>query len=134
MFNFNGVDFSKSFDYIELLTNIISDDTVTDLTATIIKNGNDLMAHGQQMKHCVGSYYNDCYENRYVVYSVKHGEINSTLGIWYIPNKSEFRLDQHYGHCNSDVSEVAEMFGKKVVDKLNQEIKLDSVKQVFSKK
>ena len=54
-FNFNGVDFSKSFDYIELLTNIISDDTVTDLTATIIKNGNDLMAHGQQMKHCVGS-------------------------------------------------------------------------------
>ena len=130
-FNFNGVDFSKSFDYIKLLTNVISDDTVIDLTATIIKNGNDLMSHGQQMKHCVGSYYNDCYENRYVVYSVKHGEINSTLGIWYIPNKSEFRLDQHYGHCNSEVSEVVKNFGKKVVDKLNQEIKLDSVKQVF---
>lgn len=86
---------------------------------------------GKEMHHCVGGYVNRCKSGDYLVYSItdKEGK-RSTIGLnvdMYpdIHRLHRFKpvvLQQHYGECNSKVSEEVGLFGIHLCWKINSKL------------
>lgn len=109
-------------------------------TFTLLKTGAEIKKEGLDMKHCVGSYYQRCYNKNYVVYSVENPEgERSTLGI-HVGNGSsnvfmlngnvtsveenedhvEYTFNQMYGACNKMVSMEEGVAGDRLITHLNK--------------
>lgn len=127
------VDMDAPFKYTEILPRSIKGET-TGLVANLILSPKDLVKHGDEMHHCVGGYYRQCVQNKYIVYEVvdKVTKIKSTIGIYFNKQTGKFVIEQHYGTRNSFIDDSHKEIGKKVVDILNQQAKLDAVKQLFN--
>jgi len=73
-------------------------------TATLLNTKKLVKEEGVEMKHCVGSYAEDCALGRYAVYSItdEEGSRFSTLGLRKA-NLVEFKFSQHYMSHNRQV-------------------------------
>lgn len=109
-----------------------------------ITNSWDLKKEGEKMHHCVFSYGDRCFQNKYAVYTVEQIEAiknekgleRATLGLYVedkivkVKNKEtgkekeelviNVRFSQMYGHCNSSVSDEMHEAAKKLIKELNQ--------------
>lgn len=72
-----------------------------------LKNRSELNEEGSVQHHCVGGYYNYCYQNSHRIFSLrKEGKIISTLSLVQSKNKDRpWVVDQHYGVGNTNVSQ-----------------------------
>lgn len=134
-------DFNVEFSFVEEFTNKGLDKfELGEYTATLLKSPMDLQIEGDSMNHCVGSYANECKNNRYVVYSLSKtltGEKYSTLGIsngatqmhflngvW--ANKDEakkFFMNQHYMKYNRPIDDDnAKTISTEIIFQLNQKL------------
>ena len=86
-------------------------------TATLLTKGEDILAEGLAMHHCVAAYADSVAEGKYLIYSIKKdGERYSTLAYShyrmrpttkieeaYYPAAMHTTFNQHYKVCNKIV-------------------------------
>lgn len=78
-----------------------------------------LTIEGNEMKHCVAVYHKSCYEDKYRVFTLKDDkQVHSTLGVIIVNGKCT--MHQHYGKCNSAVSEKFKKAGSQLIKLLNK--------------
>lgn len=70
-----------------------------------LETGDELIAEGQVMGHCVASYYSDILSGRYFVYRVT-SPIRATLGLRF--ESGTWQVDQIKGEGNRQISTIAE--------------------------
>lgn len=88
---------------------------------------------GKQQHHCVGSYIQRVQEGDYLVYDIqKNGVTVSTLGLSKthfterisIIKDKEWKINQHYGSCNSQVDEQSAIFANELLKEVNKKERL----------
>jgi|26BtaG_2_1085354.scaffolds.fasta_scaffold08542_4 hypothetical protein len=107
----------QPFPWMELLPEEVKEVEYKGYKAMLLDNALAIRDEGSAMHHCVGGYTQRCAKAMYMVYSItKDGKRVSTLGIRVdqrAPTHSlsqknligGYRLNQHYGYCNSHVSD-----------------------------
>lgn len=133
-------------DLKEFLTYPIKEVDIDNFKFKQIENSWDLKKEGDKMHHCVFSYSDRCFKNKYAVYTVDETILKenakslerATLGlsvdekIIIVKDKEtgeekeklvmNITFSQMYGHCNSRVSDEMHLAAKKLIKDLNQEI------------
>ena len=92
---------STPFDSLANIPKEIKDE---EFTATLLDNPYALHMEGTRQHHCVAAYSDKVATGEYVVYSITDGITISTIGI---PAKGSHLTHQHYGACNSQVTNEA---------------------------
>lgn len=130
----------------EFLTYPIKEIDIDNFKFKQIENSWDLKKEGDKMHHCVFSYSDRCFKNKYAVYTVDELVLKensktlerATLGLSVeeklviVKDKetgqeiekltTNITFSQMYGHCNSRVSDEMHKAAKKLIKDLNQEI------------
>lgn len=78
------------------------------VVATPLVNMQQVQDEGTKMHHCVGSYAEYCARGAYLVWHLRKGAEESTLGIQVIKHQDstkQYVIQQHYGKYNSEVSD-----------------------------
>lgn len=81
----------------------ISDGCFCDIEFKLLRTSLEIFEEGQAMKHCVAFYIENVVYYGYLVFSLKKGEMRSTLGLSRINNK--FVIHQHCGYENSKIED-----------------------------
>lgn len=81
--------------------------TKDGFTATLLTSPVDIVAEGDSMHHCVGSYAQEAAKRRYLVLRID-GKERATAG--YTPFGQMWKVDQVYGACNVPASETCRIF------------------------
>ena len=92
------------------------------ISARLLTTYDEIVAEGNTMHHCVGSYALDVMDDEYLVVHVESEEYKSTVGM----RKSEtyWQIEQQYGICNDyKVPEAHKSMAQKVLKELNDQIK-----------
>lgn len=90
--------------------------TVIDgITFTPLTSNRELALEGFTQHHCVGTYADDCLRGNYSVFTVVEPDgIRSTLGLWF--TKGQWRIEQHRGKYNGQVSTSASQAANKLLE------------------
>lgn len=97
-----------SVDFRELHKGLESITFDSGIVATPLVNMQQVQDEGTNMHHCVGSYAEYCARGEYLVWHLRKGAEESTLGIRVIKHQDstkQYVIQQHYGKCNSEVSD-----------------------------
>ncbi len=102
--------------------------------ATPLINMEQVQIQGQKEHHCVGIYASSCAHGNYLVWSLKKGEVKSTLGINVIEPRpvaqrgvvDVYVASQHYHACNKSVEDQDFIdAASKIVKMLNEKNKVE---------
>lgn len=92
--------------------------------AILLDNALAIRSEGDKLHHCVGMYSGRVRDGKYLVWHIEDisGDNQSTLGCYLTEGKVSF--NQHYGHCNSRVTEDGVLaFREQLIKGLQKEIK-----------
>lgn len=101
---------------------VLSDGEFDDISFKELLNTEELITEGYEMNHCVGCYDNRCYEKRYRVFSLNHGDLRATLGLRVDGLNGSVSIDQLQGYGNSEPGAIFPPVAKKLVSALNRKI------------
>lgn len=89
------------------------------ITIEEITEGKRLRDEGQEMEHCVFSYFDDCVKQHYRVFSFKSGTERATLGVYLDEITHLCHYDQLRGKQNRLVSKALEPVADRLIKQIN---------------
>lgn len=98
----------------------------SNITFTALNNGKALLEEGQRMRHCVFSYTYRCIEQNYLVFSTRYlsdGQKEAqyaTLGLLWNKSEKNWKVQQHWGPCNSNIPDEIQKAGQAFCRLINQ--------------
>ncbi len=99
----------------------------------------ELQEEGRLLHHCVGTYDLRCARGESCIFAVTdpQGQRVSTLEIhlgWESPKRKRFRIEQHRGPCNAEVSEAAERAALGLLQFLNADDYTEEARKRLAKR
>ena len=98
---------------------------IDDYSCVLCNTKIDIKLEGKAMRHCVAMYADRVYAGNYLVVSIrKNGERVSTIGFSVNQTDGTITVQQHYGVCNSRVSDELVQVQKKLLKELQKHLKV----------
>lgn len=79
----------------------------------------EIAQEGQEMRHCVSSYWRNVASGTYLVYKYENGKKRGTLGL-NVDHNGYTELNQFYGHCNSRMDPESTEEARTLIREINK--------------